>query len=571
MNADERDLLHRHLNGDLNASEQALFFARLQASPELRQALASQAMDEALLSEIILEGRPVARASGRRRIWIPVSIAAAMLAGLTVLLMPGRPAPTALRVAFVQGAATVERRLGTYPLQLGDTVGEGDRILTRRGKVVFEREGLRLEQGEQTSALLHPKGITVKQGVLRALVEPAGQLRLDSIRGEVVARAGIVRMEISPLGMRVEAEEGSVEIQPHGPLLRLEAGRYAQIGAGVEMGRLVGRARVDAAVARARKFLESRQGDVVSTISSEKRHGPAPRRTYAELALLALHRAGAPASDPMMAELLGLVKGRSIESTYAAAIQAMALAEIDPAAHHERIRQCAQYLADSQCANGQWDYGTMMALPEVPSTGRLKRRKEGPPSGDNSVTSYAVLGLQACARVGVEVDADIPARARAWWLQCQNADGGWGYNDSGDRATADAGKTTLTSNASYGSATASAVAALAAIRELLEDDGRSDAAIRRGADWLGANFASDRNPRKAPGFTQLHWLLAAGRAGAVLGSERFGVHEWYAEGADFLLQAQRPSGEWAVEQGEFMAREKIDVLDTCLAILFLKR
>ena len=53
--------------------------------------------------------------------------------------------------------------------------------------------------------------------------------------------------------------------------------------------------------------------------------------------------------------------------------------------------------------------------------------------------------------------------------------------------------------------------------------------------------------------------------------ERFGSHEWYAEGAEYLLRTQHPTGEWAVEQGEFMAKERTDVLDTCLAILFLKR
>jgi hypothetical protein len=382
-----------------------------------------------------------------------------------------------------------------------------------------------------------------------------------------------LRLDITPLRTRVEAEEGPLEIDPRpgGTVVRISAGQYAVVSAGIETGRLVPRASVDDAVARARAFLESRQSDVVSTISSEKRHGPAPRRTYAELALLALHRAGTPVSHQMMVELLGLVKGRPIESTYAAAIQAMALAEIDPAAHHERLRQCAQYLADSQCANGQWDYGTMSTLSNVPPTGRIRRRSEGPASGDNSVTSYAVLGLYACAAVGVEVDADILVRARAWWLQCQNDDSGWGYNDSGDRTMNDAGKTTLTSNASYGSATASAVASLAALRGLRGDDAASDKAIRRGQDWLGANFAVDRNPRKAPGFTHLHWLLAAARAGSLLSTERFGAREWYAEGADFLLQAQHPSGEWTVEQGEFMAREKNDVLDTCLAILFLKR
>jgi hypothetical protein len=187
------------------------------------------------------------------------------------------------------------------------------------------------------------------------------------------------------------------------------------------------------------------------------------------------------------------------------------------------------------------------------------------------VTSYAVLGLLACVRAGVDVDPEVVARSRAWWLECQNADGGWGYNDSGDRSLKDDGKQAYTTNSSYGSTTAAAVAALAALREIRPDEDKSAEAIRRGVEWLGGKFAADHTPRKTPGFLPLHWLCMAGRAGQLLATERFGVHEWYAEGAEFLLKTQHPTGEWTAEQGEFMSREKMDVLDTCLAILFLKR
>lgn len=434
MTSGEKDLLHRHLNGDLDASEQADFLARLQASPELQRRLATLAFDETLVSELVLEGRTAAKAPARRRAWIPASIAAAMLIGLTLLLFRGSP-----------------------------------------------------------------------------------------------------------------------KVDPPGP-------EAPKVSAPAELPG------VPEAVRRACEFLESRRNELVAPKSSEKRHAAPPRRTYAELALLAFHRAGR-----LDADLLGLVKGRSVESTYVAALQAIALAEIDPVAHHERIRYCAQLLVDSQCVNGQWDYAVKLALPDVPATGRIRRRAEGPPNGDNSVTSYAVLGLHACFLAGIEIDPDVLARARAWWLQCQNVDGGWGYNDSGKREASDGDRKTYTTNASYGSATASGLAALAALRRMREDDGRSDAAIRRGQDWLGGSFVVDHNPRKTPGFLAIHWLAAVGRAGQVLAAEKFGDHDWYAEGADYLLKTQRPTGEWIGEQGEFMNYEKNDVLDTCLAILFLRR
>src|SRR5262249_43815617 len=156
------------------------------------------------------------------------------------------------------------------------------------------------------------------------------------------------------------------------------------------------------------------------------------------------------------------------------------------------------------------------------------------------------------------------------WRISQNGDGGWGYNDSGDRSSGDGGKRTLTSNASYGSATASAVAAFSALDRIV-DWGPSKKPIRRGQNWLAANFGVARNPGKDPGFTHLHWLVSASRAAEFLSTEQFGSHDWYLEGTEFLIGAQRSTGEWQVEQGEFMKSERNDVLDTCLAILFLRR
>ena len=440
MTPEEKDLLHRHLNGDLDPAEQAAFLTRLQASPDLRRALASHALDETLLSELVLEGRPASKIPAQRRAWIPASIAAAMLLGLTLMLFP----------------------------------------------------------------------------------------KVDPVRPP-----------------------------PPGP--------------GTETTRPKERPEVADAVRRGCGFLESRRNEIVAPMTSEKRNAPPPRRTYAEVALLALHRAGIPDPHPLKAELQGVLRGRTVASTYVGGLQAIALGEIDPVAHHDRIRYCAQLLVDSQCANGQWDSAVMLARPDVPATGRIRRRSEGPPHGDNSATSYAVLGLHAAVTAGVDIDPDVLVRARSWWMACQNPDGGWGYNDSGKRDAGDGDRRTYTTNASYGSATASGVAALAALCRMREEDGRGDAAVRRGLEWLGGNFAADHNPRKDAGFLVIHWLTAVGRAGQIVGTERFGTHDWYAEGSGYLLNTQRPSGEWVGEQGDFMKHEKNDVLDTCLAILFLRR
>lgn len=319
--------------------------------------------------------------------------------------------------------------------------------------------------------------------------------------------------------------------------------------------------RIDESVARACKYLEGRRAELFVPIADGKRHSAPPRRIYADLAALALLRAGYPESHPLVEECLGRALGRPLESTYVAALQARL-------GRPDVCRRAAQFLADTQCANGQWDYGRAVTILGPPPDGRIVRRSEGPASGDNSVSAYAIQGLLACRRAGVEVEPDILARARRWWLSCQNADGGWGYaGAAGEMSEAPDN----TSPSSYGSATASGVASLAALRELLGPDAEIDAAVRRGSEWLGSRFAATVNPGKAPGFSHAHWLSAVGKAGTLLKHERFGGHDWFAEGSAFLLSAQQPDGSWTLEHGKFMGSEKNDIIDTCLAVLFLLR
>jgi hypothetical protein len=435
MDPADDELLHRRLNGDLDAAEEAAFLARLKDSPELRLALASRAFDETLLSDVVRE-RPLRVPVRRRFSWAAVAAAALMLAGLAFLLFPRIPRP----------------------------------------------------------------------------VEPA---------------------------------------QPAHPPVSSEVDQ-----------------RIAESVARACRFLESRRADLFVPLQDGNRHDVAPRRTYAELAALSLFRAGYSPSHPLVEELVGRALGRPLESTYVAALRAMLLSEIDPVGQRERISQCAQFLVDSQCSNGQWDYGRAVATLSEIRPGVIRRRGEGPANGDNSAAAFALQGLLACKRAGVQVEPEVLVRARRWWLSCQNPDGGWGYAEFGKIDQTGADKLGLTSNSSYGSATASGVGSLAALRRMLGPDRTADGSMERGVAWLASNFQAEVNPKKSAGFSHVHWLAAAGRAGVLLDREVFGLHAWRAEGARFLLDRQRATGEWGLE-GDFMKNEKNDVVDTCLAILFL--
>jgi hypothetical protein len=308
---------------------------------------------------------------------------------------------------------------------------------------------------------------------------------------------------------------------------------------------------LDDAVLRGIAFLRTRGGDLLRPIRDGGRHAPAPTRSYAELGLLALLEAGVdPRRDDLGAALLDHVLAAPPASTYTAALQAVVLSRIDAAAHRDRLRACARWLCDQQALNGQWDYGG----------------SPRPPSGDNSCSSYAALGLRACVAAGVEVDAAVLRRARDWWLQSQDRSGGWGYHDSGRLPAEASPDPENTSSAPYGSMTASAVASILSLSEALGEDARKHPAVRRGIEWLRAHPFVDRNPGKGPGFAPLHHLLALQRAARLSGEPALA-----AGLAPKLLLLQHESGAWRLERGPFMKNEIADVLDTCLAVILLRR
>jgi len=96
--------------------------------------------------------------------------------------------------------------------------------------------------------------------------------------------------------------------------------------------------------------------------------------------------------------------------------------------------------------------------------------------------------------------------------------------------------------------------------------------IDDGLDWFGQQFRPDRNPQplspdaeKYDDRWKYYYLYGVERVGGLLQESLFGEHDWYKEGAAFLLKAQRPNG-------SFGGNEKDeDIANTCFALLFLKR
>ncbi len=349
--------------------------------------------------------------------------------------------------------------------------------------------------------------------------------------------------------------------------------------------------KVDEAIDRGLGFLKgmSRDGKIpsVDTVNG--------RFTWHELVFYTMLSGGVPADDPEMKKLLQAFLDADLRTTYCVSIQAMALHRLDPNRYQARIAQCAQFLADNQCLNGQWSYGNPVPMEKITWTpppaapkkkdvfspgGRpgttvagsgsdpapaakratestrpqrlipVKQRQKGPPAGDNSNSQYAALGLRACLESGIVLEPKLLDRALDWWKRGRSTSGGgWPYDSN------PAGEP-------YGSMTAGALGSIAIFRHYLRIPPRGDPLVEDGMKWLAANFKPDVNPKAAgPHLTfNYYWLYSVERVGAFYKVDKLGTRDWYAEGAAWLLSQQTAEGHWAG-----------NIEKTCWAILFLRR
>ena len=287
-----------------------------------------------------------------------------------------------------------------------------------------------------------------------------------------------------------------------------------------------------------------------------------------DLVLYTLFHAGVDPDKPYFQDLLSKVITSELETTYTVALQAMVLQEMDPVKYRWRIAQCAQFLVDNQCQNGQWPYGEKTKIPsDVPTfhkpareevqTAGKKKKKPGKPKriniraqrtgvakGDNSNSQYAILGLRACMEANIWPSKEVLVKSLDWWKQAQQNDGGWAYHGAG--------------SPSYGSMTAGAVGSVVILQHYLGRKWKRDIAARKGMQWITRSFSITENPGKTESW-HYYYLYALERTGVLTGLGKFGRKDWYKEGANYLLDAQESEGSWK------------NLRNTCFAILFLKR
>jgi hypothetical protein len=197
-----------------------------------------------------------------------------------------------------------------------------------------------------------------------------------------------------------------------------------------------------------------------------------------EFYLLTLLEAPGARSDPLAVRALAIRLEIEPATTFAAAVRAMALAGFDAKKYRTQLEELAEQLQQTQSRDGGWAYDIVLGDPPEFSS-------------RNCVAHMAALGLEACWSAGVDVSEETVLRARRFWLEEQNEDGGWGCCGA---------------KFSCGSMTSGILLALLHYDRRLGKDPKEDTMIRRGLDWLETNIDYKTNPG-LPGRWHLYYLL----------------------------------------------------------------
>lgn len=282
------------------------------------------------------------------------------------------------------------------------------------------------------------------------------------------------------------------------------------------------------------------------------------------LVTLALLNAGESPDDPVIAKALKYVREFQTPEnrTYFVSLRIMTLCAAEPKRDRETIRKAVQWLGEAQVKQGAtaggWGY----------SDGRLGE-------SDPSNSQFAVLALHEAERagIGIKVDSEVWRLAADYWRRTQREDGSWGYGaglpSTGSMACAGIGALIITSQAE-GGGDARVVGGQVRCCQSPQGEETDEARIQRAVKWLGNAFSVRRNPGVAaqPRSWHLYYLYGLERVGRLGARRLIGQHDWYREGAEFLIGSQDPlRGYWTGGS----ATEKNKELATAMALLFLSK
>jgi hypothetical protein len=185
---------------------------------------------------------------------------------------------------------------------------------------------------------------------------------------------------------------------------------------------------------------------------------------------------------------------------------------------------------------------------------------------DNSNSQFGVLGLWAARRHGVPLDRSFFLMVRRYSTS-QNADGGWGYRYR--RGGGEGGSPAMTCVGLLGLAVGHGLARDARA----QGDPEAARKLAQDRQVLGGLVALGRHVGVPSGrwnnlpMQNLYFLWSVERVAVLYNLPTIGAKEWYRWGAEILLANQQPNGNW--DKGGYHGADP--TIDTCLALLFLKR
>ncbi len=342
------------------------------------------------------------------------------------------------------------------------------------------------------------------------------------------------------------------------------------------------RKRVNAAVDRGAHWLLRHQRPDGSWAD---RHGGSYPMGPSALATLAVLKSGVPGDHPRIEKAFAHLRELPLQKTYSVAILLMALdarygpaqdafatETVDRYGHRSEPTPCEAGISKEDLA---WMKRGVKFLVQNQQGGvwRYPRGKF-----DLSNTQYALLGLKAASRCGVDIPRRVWMDALAFHLQHQETEGEevkirvnevrGDYRIEWTEKAHARGFSYVGRRNPTGSMTTAGIAGLLICQsELWQSRSftaklrqRSRDAIRDAFAWMQKHYAVHGNPQA--GLRHHYYYLYGLERAGILGHARFiGPHDWYEDGAWLLLDAQATDGSW----------RRGGLVDTCFALLFLKR
>ena len=336
------------------------------------------------------------------------------------------------------------------------------------------------------------------------------------------------------------------------------------IGQARGQGNVTGDQEIAQAIAKGVEFLKGEQSNRGEWIEPAQNGHPLGMTALAGLALLE-NGVGREAREISKAREIVASLARESDQTYDLALAILFLARCQQTRTGDAdalIEALGRRLGQGD-HDGIWDYSvprdTDEPAPRATRSRRGERRKSGrvnrasSGAGDNSNTQFALLGLWAAGRHGFDSDANLES-IDGHFRSTQLRDGRWGYRVGmgGTEAMSCAGL--------MGLAIAAARPGLAE-RQTARARG---AALAADPAFQSALRAVGEDARRASEQSDIYYLWSLERVCVALGLRSLDGFDWYARGAQILVDRQERDGGWPHDRWGRLP-------STCLALLFLRK